>query len=537
MTGSRRPEQRDATPTGRRGVPSTLASPRPRRSATIAASPAPARPPQRRAGQRTARRRRWLIVAPLAALAGLIAIAPSPPNPSGRSTGSGLAIRRAGGTFHYAPDDQFFAFDVDPRRVRFDLLEGWDREQDAFADTASLAYFSGPMYERHVNEVGHEITVPLGDLKLGDRVWRGRNRTAARQRAFIGIGHDGHVDFGFGELTSERARRYDTFIGGLHSIYNDLEPAPPEYKGAYSISMGQQIRYFLPRIRMVVGLRGDGRLEVLMSREGLTLEQTRSLARSRGLLAAYLPDHASKSRLIIPGVKGFSQADANWISGGATSFVHVPYLLRVSERPVPLRGNLLASLTPHRPTGGCGTPLECGQALGGQLLDRALAGFNRLMEKGVEPLARLIWAPQTPKGSPAPKPGAPLREPPITADPLALRERQQTEVPGLGGAPPQETPLPPDLPAPLLLQPGQQLPEDPEAVRAESGEPPSPDADRSDGGPSGQGGRSSAPVAPEAGVPQPPPPVPGLSASPTALQPPGAPPPPVLPPPPVPRGN
>ena len=26
-----------------------------------------------------------------------------------------------------------------------------------------------------------------------------------------------------------------------------------------------------------------------------------------------------------------SEEDANWISGGATSFVHVPYLLRLSE--------------------------------------------------------------------------------------------------------------------------------------------------------------------------------------------------------------
>jgi hypothetical protein len=117
----------------------------------------------------------------------------------------------------------------------------------------------------------------------------------------VGIRRDGGVDFGFGELTADRAQRYDSFIGGLHSVYNDLERPPASYRGAYSISMGQQIRYFLPRIRMVIGLRPDGRLEVLMSRDGLTLEQTRSLARQRGLRAAYLPDHASKSRFIIPG--------------------------------------------------------------------------------------------------------------------------------------------------------------------------------------------------------------------------------------------
>ena len=109
--------------------------------------------------------------------------------------------------FRYLPDQDVYALDFDPRKVRIDLLEGWDREQDAFNDSAALAYVSGPMYERHVNSLGREITVPLGDLKLGDQVWRGRNRTAARQRAFVGIRHDGGADFGFGELTPERAAR------------------------------------------------------------------------------------------------------------------------------------------------------------------------------------------------------------------------------------------------------------------------------------------------------------------------------------------
>merc|ERR1711991_740278 len=123
---------------------------------------------------------------------------------------------------------------------------------------------------------------------------------------------------------------------------------------------GQRIRYYLPRIRMVMGLRSDGRLEMLMSRDGLTLEQTRELARRRGLVAAYMPDHASKSRLIIPGVKGFTEEDANWISGGATSFVHVPYLLRLSARQRPLRGDLIAGLAPPSSAeDGCEGPIDC----------------------------------------------------------------------------------------------------------------------------------------------------------------------------------
>jgi hypothetical protein len=221
--------------------------------------------------------------------------------------------------------------------------------------------------------------------------------------------------------------------------------------------MGQQIRYFLPRIRMLIGLRSDGRLEVLMSRDGLTLEQTRALARERGLLAAYLPDHASKSRFIIPGVKGFNDDDANWISGGATSFVHVPYMLRLSERSVPLQGNLLANLSPHLQESGCPNPWQCGKTLGSQILDRALAGFNRLMEQGVEPIARMIWAPQGGrKGPKGPAQSSPLREPPITADPFALRQLQQTNQPSS----PSSMPLAPDLPAPVLLEDGQTLPKE-----------------------------------------------------------------------------
>jgi hypothetical protein len=216
---------------------------------------------------------------------------------------------------------------------------------------------------------------------------------------------------------------------------------------------------------MVMGLRGDGRLEVLMSRDGLTLEQTKALARQRGLRTAYLPDHASKSRFIIPGVKGFSQEDANWISGGATSFVHVPYMLRLSERAVPLQGDLLSSLVPRAGLRRCGNPFECGQTLGGQLVDRALAGFNRLMEQGVEPLARLIWAPRGQRNPQRNPQRSPLREPPITADPMALRELQLQQQNSPSDA--LTAPLAPDLPPPLLLQEGQQLPADPEATQAE----------------------------------------------------------------------
>ena len=451
-------------------------------------------------------RKRWaLLLSPFVVVGGLIAIAPAPPpTPLTVDSREEVAIRGDGEPFHYIPDDEVYALDLDPRQVRFGLLEGWDRELDAFEDSAALAYVSGPMYERHVDSAGREITVPLGDLKFGRRIWKGRNRTASRQRAFIGIRHDGSIDFGYGELTEAQTRRYDTFIGGLHSLYNDLEDPPTSYKGAYSISMGQRIRYYLPRIRMVMGLRNDGHLEVLMSRDGLTLEQTKDLARRRGYLAAYMPDHASKSRFIIPGVKGFTEEDANWISGGATSFVHVPYMLRLSTRQRPLRGDLIAGLTPR--FGGddrCEGPVDCSVAFGQHMADRALAGLNRVMEQGVEPLARLIWAPSPSKTSPSKTPSsnqpsgsplvpdrtwpdssdrAPLREPPITADPLVLQEpviRMEPDEPDdpvlpedLDAPTPRAfeplIPLPPDLPPPLLLDQSSE----PEQIGLEQAPPP-----------------------------------------------------------------
>ena len=312
------------------------------------------RDPRRDQTLRRRRRNRWLLLLlalPPLVFAGLIALAPNAPERVAESNETGdlvlPGLQADDEPFHYIPDDEVYALDLDPREVRFGLLEGWDREQDAFEDIAALAYVSGPMYERHIDNGGQEITVPLGDLKFGPRVWRGRNRTASRQRAFIGVRHDGSVDFGFGELTDDHTRTYETFIGGLHSLYNDLEVAPETYKGAYSISMGQRIRYYLPRIRMVMGLRDDGHL-VLMSRDGLTLGRPRSW---RG--AANTSRLHARSRVQEPfhhpWHQGFTEEDANWINSGATSFVHVPYMLRLSRRQTPLRINLIAELTPKLP--------------------------------------------------------------------------------------------------------------------------------------------------------------------------------------------
>ncbi|MAS26660.1 MAG: hypothetical protein CMN97_00115, partial [Synechococcus sp. NAT40] len=119
----------------------------------------------------------------------------------------------------------------------------------------------------------------------------------------------------------------------------------------------------------------------------------------------------------------------------------------------------------------CSNPLDCSQWFAGRLLDRSLAGLNRVMEQGVEPVARMIWPPRS---GPAQRPDrqaeqtleipsdrSPLPEPPITADPLVLRESLSpapNPIPGdsaeqqLSPAEPTLRPtLPPDLPPPLVM--------------------------------------------------------------------------------------
>ena len=82
---------------------------------------------------------------PLVVFGGLIALAPLAPE---RSKLQEQAVRSAqqrgldAKPFRYIPDDEVYALDLDPRRVRFGLLEGWDREQDAYQDSAALAYVS-----------------------------------------------------------------------------------------------------------------------------------------------------------------------------------------------------------------------------------------------------------------------------------------------------------------------------------------------------------------------------------------------------------
>ncbi len=244
--------------------------------------------------------------------------------------------------FEYKSEEKAYVIIFDTRKVNFGIIKGLGRELEAYNDEKRLAYFSGPMYEETVESNSKKVIYPLGDMKFGRKMVMSRNRAAAIERAYIGIKYNGIIHFSYGELTSKRARVYKTFIGGLHSIYNDIEAEPLSYKGAYDLNLSQKIRYYLPRVRMLYGLRNDGRLEVLMSKRGLTLEETTALARKRNLVAAYLPDHASKSRLIVPKLKSYSEQNDRWNKTDRISDKSTPYMINIQRRRFILTENIFS---------------------------------------------------------------------------------------------------------------------------------------------------------------------------------------------------
>ena len=86
-------------------------------------------------------------------------------------------------------------------------------------------------------------------------------------------------------------------------------------------------------VRIVYGLRKDGRLEVVETADGVLFPDLRLFVRAKGFQAAYLPDHASKSRLIVPGQRLWSDEQAEWVSGGKPSITQMPFLLRLTPTP------------------------------------------------------------------------------------------------------------------------------------------------------------------------------------------------------------
>ena len=79
---------------------------------------------------------------PFVVLGGLIALAPVATERSDledQPVRSAQQRGRDAKPFRYIPDDEVYALSLDPRRVRFGLLGGWDREQDAYQYSAALA--------------------------------------------------------------------------------------------------------------------------------------------------------------------------------------------------------------------------------------------------------------------------------------------------------------------------------------------------------------------------------------------------------------
>jgi len=142
----------------------------------------------------------------------------------------------------------------------------------------------------------------------------------------------------------------------------------------------------------------------------------------------------------------------------------------------------------------------------------------------------MIWAPQGgSKGSQRPAQSSPLREPPITADPFALRQLQQNNQPSS----PSSLPLAPDLPAPVLLEDGQTLP-----MEVPSPKTPCQGADCAGTSADGQGnqerpGEIKAPAGGSIGTLEPPAVPAGAPSNQLPAAAPLVPPPPLLPPPPL----
>jgi len=210
---------------------------------------------------------------------------------------------------------------VDPRWTTVEFYGGWNREGEANTDPDALVFTSGPTFAR-----GHgngELAMRLhGDLLLGNGQWQAANRAAARQRAWMGINQGGELEFGYGPLTEELAQDLRVFVGGLHAVSNTTATAPASYRGVYG-------EMHLADVRIIYGLRTDGRLELVETDDGLLFSDIGHFVEAKQFLAAYLPDHASKSRLIVPGQRHWSEEQAIWVSGGRPSITQMPYLLKI----------------------------------------------------------------------------------------------------------------------------------------------------------------------------------------------------------------
>jgi len=213
---------------------------------------------------------------------------------------------------------------LNPRWIDMEFFGGWNRELEANEDPEALLFFTGPTFEKQFGR--GELDMALhGDLMLSNGTWRAGNRAAAAGRAYVAVSSEGDLVFGYGDLTPSRETTYRLFIGGLHA-FSDQERMPPAgYRGVYG-----DMR--LADVRIVYAHRSDGALEVIETADGVHFNDLKLLVEQRDFRAAFLPDHASKSRLIVPGTRPWSEEQAVWVSGGKPSITQLPFMLRVLAR-------------------------------------------------------------------------------------------------------------------------------------------------------------------------------------------------------------
>ena len=210
---------------------------------------------------------------------------------------------------------------VDPRWTTFEFFGGWNREQQANEDMDALLFTSGPTFAR--GQGNGALAMKLhGDLLMANGRWPAGNRAAAAKRAWVGISKEGELEFGYGDLTPDLEQQLRVFIGGLHAFTNTLQNAPASYQGVYG-------EMKLADVRIIYGLRPDGRLELVETADGVLFRDLETFVAAKGFLAAYLPDHASKSRLIVPGRRLWTEEHAVWVSGGKPSITQMPFLLKI----------------------------------------------------------------------------------------------------------------------------------------------------------------------------------------------------------------
>jgi len=211
---------------------------------------------------------------------------------------------------------------LEPSLIGIELYSGWNRENQANKDKSALAFISGPTFELREDLKPHGYTAH-GDIKGENGLFLSKNKAAANERGYVSISNKGHANFGYGTSSDTVEKDARVFIGGLHVLTNHTVSRPITYKGVYKDGLS------LADVRIVYGLRHDGRIEIIETDDGVYVQDLASLVEKLKFKAAYLPDHASKTRLIIPFKRIWTESKAAWVSGGKPSITQMPFMIKI----------------------------------------------------------------------------------------------------------------------------------------------------------------------------------------------------------------